>query len=333
MEEQNSWIRRTKFSHTVYQRSGSARQESVPFRQSGQISGFRSRVVSGPVSQSAGSSISEIQQRPGIDKIKAVSPPPVRHSQTLKEHKFDQNKSSTESSPGTDSPSKHSGSPLQQSGSGATQSQRYSKRNKLRALSPITRTSLPRTFKEAKSDRKRFSTPQPVRRATEKGVIAKSLHKDSCEKRVPVYMSSTNIGELGHFTAMSITGKKKGRKESTWTKYFDHSGGRVTAIESADEWMVDLSKLLLGLKFDHGANSQLYHGIYKDEAVAVKIIKVPEGDENGNLGAKLEKQYTREVTLLARLHHQNVIKVMTFLYMPLLLYTAKTYGNASLAKL
>lgn len=309
MEEQNSWLRRTKFSHTVYQRSGSAIQDWVPSRESGQISGFRSRVVSGPVLHPTGSSVSEIQQSPEIIKIKAVSPPPhVRHSQTSREHKFDQNKSSTESSPGTDSPSQQSGSPLQQSGSGATQIQRYSKRNKLRALSPITRTNLPRTFKEAKSDRKRFSTPQPVRRATEKVVVAKLLHKDSCEKRPPVYMSSTNIGELGHFTAMNINGKKMGRKESTWTKYFDHSGGRVTAIDSADEWMVDLSKLLLGLKFDHGANSQLYHGIYKDEPVAVKIIKVPEDDENGNLGAKLEKQYTREVTLLARLHHQNVIK-------------------------
>lgn len=307
MEEENSWIRRTKFSQTVYQRSGSARQESVPFRQPGQISGFRSRVVSGPVLQSAGSSISEIQRSPEINKIKAVSPPPhVRYSQTFKEHKFDQNTSSAQSSPGTDSPS-------QQSGSGATQIQPYSKTNKLRALSPITRTNLPRTFKEAKSDRKRFSTPQPVRRATEKGIKAKLKHKDSCEKRAPMYISSTNIGELGHFTAMNINGKKKGRKESTWIKYFDHSGGRVTAIESADEWMVDLSKLLLGLKFDHGANSQLHHGIYKDEPVAVKIIKVPDDDENGNLGVKLEKQYTREVTLLARLHHQNVIKVTTFL--------------------
>lgn len=96
---------------------------------------------------------------------------------------------------------------------------------------------------------------------------------------------------------------------------------------------MDLSKLFLGLKFDHGAYSQLHHGIYKDEPVAVKIIKVPDDDENGNLGAKLEKQYTREATLLARLHHQNVIKVTTFLFMPLLLYTYTTYGNASLAQL
>lgn len=358
MEEQNSWIRRTKYSHSVYQRSGSARPDPGSFhhssqflgvrsrvvpgshlqpiessvsevqkslemnKHSSQFSGVRSRVVPGSLLQSIESSVSEVQKSLEMNKIKAVSPH-VSPPQTAFEDKFDQNKLSTETL-GTDSPS-------QQSGSGAPQLRRSSGRSKFRAVSPITQTKIPRTFKEARSNSKRFSTPQPVRRATEKGVLAKFLHKDSCEKRAPIYMSSTNIGELGHFAAMNINDKKKGRKESTWTKYFDHAGGRVTAIESADEWMVDLSKLFLGLKFDHGAYSQLHHGIYKDEPVAVKIIKVPDGDENGDLGAKLEKQYTREATLLTRLHHQNVIKVTTFLYMSLLLYTYTTYGNASLA--
>ena len=111
---------------------------------------------------------------------------------------------------------------------------------------------------------------------------------------------------------MKIYDNVKTRKESSWTKYFDPGGGRVTSVETADEWMVDLSKLFIGLKFAHGAHSQLYHGIYKDEPVAVKIIRLPDDDENGDLAARLEKQFTREVTLLSRLHHQNVIKVIDF---------------------
>ncbi|KAF5943788.1 hypothetical protein HYC85_017865 [Camellia sinensis] len=107
---------------------------------------------------------------------------------------------------------------------------------------------------------------------------------------------------------MKMHEKLKIKKDSTWTKYFDNGGGRVTSVETADDWMVDLSKLFLGLRFAHGAHSQLYHGIYKDEPVAVKIIRVSDDDENGALGARLEKQFTREVTLLSRLHHRNVIK-------------------------
>ncbi|KAF2303325.1 hypothetical protein GH714_016714 [Hevea brasiliensis] len=101
--------------------------------------------------------------------------------------------------------------------------------------------------------------------------------------------------------------KSKFKKESSWTKFFDHAGGRVNAVEAADEFSVDMSKLFW-LRFAHGAHSRLYHGVYKDEPVAVKIIRAPDDDENGTLAARLKNQYDREVTLLSRLHHPNVIK-------------------------
>lgn len=118
--------------------------------------------------------------------------------------------------------------------------------------------------------------------------------------------------------------KSKNRKDSAWTKLLDNGGGKITAVETAEEWNVDMSQLFFGLKFAHGAHSRLYHGVYKEEAVAVKIIMVPEDDENGALASRLEKQFIREVTLLSRLHHQNVIKVITFcllfLYMLIAMY-------------
>lgn len=97
------------------------------------------------------------------------------------------------------------------------------------------------------------------------------------------------------------------------SKYFDHRGGKVTAIEtSEDEWNIDLSKLFVGPRFAHGAHSRLYHGLYEDQPVAVKNIKVPDDDEHGTISATLEKQFFTEVTLLSRLHHPNVLKVIRF---------------------
>ena len=90
--------------------------------------------------------------------------------------------------------------------------------------------------------------------------------------------------------------------------FFFLGGGRVTAVEAADEWMADLSKLYLGLRFSHGAHSRLYHGVYEEQPVAVKVIMVPDEEENGALASKLEKQFNGEVSCLSRLHHQNVIK-------------------------
>ncbi|KAI3682928.1 hypothetical protein L1987_83318 [Smallanthus sonchifolius] len=83
-------------------------------------------------------------------------------------------------------------------------------------------------------------------------------------------------------------------------------GGKVDIID--EDRTVDLSKLFLGSRFAHGAHSQLYHGMYKDETVAVKIIRVRDEDENKELGIRLKNQFLREVALLSCLHHQNVIK-------------------------
>ncbi|XP_044497273.1 serine/threonine/tyrosine-protein kinase HT1-like [Mangifera indica] len=181
--------------------------------------------------------------------------------------------------------------------------------NKQRSLSPLPKTVLSDTFKEARSNTKRFSTPLPRRKEsdTEKGLKGKFSRKHSHKDSRPS-SDSYSISPLNHLGSLKISDKFKTRKESAWSKYFDHGGGRVNAVEAADEYGVDLSQLFLGLRFAHGAHSRLYHGIYKDETVAVKIITIPDDDENRNMAARLEKQFRREVTLLSQLHHANVIK-------------------------
>ncbi|KAK7400586.1 hypothetical protein VNO78_11796 [Psophocarpus tetragonolobus] len=187
--------------------------------------------------------------------------------------------------------------------------------SKQRSLSPLPAISLSETFKEARHEQKRFSTPGPRRKEQkDKRIVGKLLNKDShvSNSKSPYNSPITKSpysSPIRHFASMKLSSdKSKHRKDSGWTKYFDHGGGKVTAVETAEEWNVDLSKLFVGVRFAHGAHSRLYHGMYKDEAVAVKIIGVPDDDENGMLADRLEKQFVREVSLLSRLHHQNVIK-------------------------
>ncbi|XWS15747.1 hypothetical protein CRYUN_Cryun34aG0028600 [Craigia yunnanensis] len=180
--------------------------------------------------------------------------------------------------------------------------------NKQRSVSPLPQTVLSDTFKEARSQRRRFSTPRPQRKESDKRILGKFFPKESHDKKVSNSPAPENSSPLRHLGSMKVSDKSKSRKESAWTKYFDHAGGRVNTVEAADEHTVELSQLFLGLRFAHGAHSRLYHGIYKEEAVAVKIIRVPDDDKNENLAARLEKQFNREVTLLSRLHHPNIIK-------------------------
>ncbi|KAK1302824.1 Serine/threonine-protein kinase HT1 [Acorus calamus] len=186
-------------------------------------------------------------------------------------------------------------------------------RPKQRALSPLPSTVLSEEFKEARLEQKRFSSPSPTRRHQhERGKIGRLFSRESnnTPDRRPIdSLSSFTLSPLKHFSVTKASDKSKLRKDNSWTKLFDHGGGRVRAVETTEEWMVDMSKLYLGLKFACGAHSRLYHGIYKDQAVAVKIIRQPDDDENGVLSVRLEKQFTREVTLLSHLHHQNVIKL------------------------
>lgn len=252
-EEATSWIRRTKFSHTVCHRfdASTSRLTYIPIKPlPNRVSGLKSRPEASTRNLSTG---------PNVVQVKSLS------------------------------------------------------NNKHRAVSPNQEVKLSDTFKEARTIQRRFSTPHPRRKYQDKGVHGKLVHRDSLEgegrtSKTLGLKSPSNTSPLRHFTSMKFNDKAKSHKESTWTKYFDHGAGRVTSVETADEYTVDLSKLFLGLRFAHGAHSQLYHGNYMDEPVAVKIIRLPDDDERGDLCARLENQFTREVTLLSRLHHPNVIK-------------------------
>ncbi|KAK8618417.1 hypothetical protein V6N13_132409 [Hibiscus sabdariffa] len=177
--------------------------------------------------------------------------------------------------------------------------------NKQRSVSPSPQTVLSDTFKEARSERRRFSTPHPQRKESDKRTDKRCVfQQELCfhEKKQSDSPAPSNS------VSLKASDKLKGRKESAWTKYFNHAGGRVNSVAAADEHTVDLSQLFLGLRFAHGAHSRLYHGIYKEEAVAIKIIMVPDDAENGDSAVRLEKQFNREVTLLSRLYHRNVVK-------------------------
>jgi hypothetical protein len=148
-----------------------------------------------------------------------------------------------------------------------------------RARSPLPSRHIPEVFQEAKSASKRFSTPPPPRRSA-------SLRDLNGNPPAP----------------LRAPGKLKHRKENGRAK--------VAAVEVLEKWTVDRSQLLIGHRFASGAHSRLFHGIYKEQPVAVKFIRQPDDEEDAELAAQLEKQFNTEVTTLSRLHHPNVIKVI-----------------------
>ncbi|GAB4826520.1 Serine/threonine-protein kinase ht1 [Ancistrocladus abbreviatus] len=76
--------------------------------------------------------------------------------------------------------------------------------------------------------------------------------------------------------------------------------------EDQEEWAADLSRLFIGNKFASGAHSRIYRGIYKQRAVAVKMVRIPTHKEDTR--ARLEQQFKSEVALLSRLYHPNIVQ-------------------------
>ncbi|XP_006646318.1 serine/threonine/tyrosine-protein kinase HT1-like [Oryza brachyantha] len=156
---------------------------------------------------------------------------------------------------------------------------------KQRARSPPPRRDVPELFREAKSSSKRFSTPPP--------------------RRKPSSPPAPSRSPPPAFALVKAHGKPKHKKDS-----FDNGRAKVAALEVLEKWTVDRSQLLIGHRFASGAHSRLFHGIYKEQPVAVKFIRQPEDEEDAELAAQLEKQFNTEVTTLSRLHHPNVIKLI-----------------------
>ncbi|KAJ3676824.1 hypothetical protein LUZ60_002548 [Juncus effusus] len=77
-------------------------------------------------------------------------------------------------------------------------------------------------------------------------------------------------------------------------------------LENYYEWTLDLRKLNVGLPFAQGAFGKLYRGTYNSDDVAIKLLEKPERDlERAQL---MEQQFAQEVTMLANLKHDNIVR-------------------------
>lgn len=272
MEEggNNSWVRRAKFSSTVYHRLDSSRMQPLPLDLKSDLElGAKTKLVRN----------GSIVQPPHGNVVRTVSVEATR-------------------------------------GESGCSSNRVPRQSSVRqrSVSPMGKSVSSDAFKDARSERRRrrrSCTPNPRRIESDRGLLGKFSQMGSQLSRQSMDSISSSgwSPPIRSLSAMNLFEKARGRKDS-WAKLFDHAAGRVSAVETLDEWTVDLTKLMIGSRFSSGAHSKLYHGLYNEKPVAVKVICIPDDDENQDLASRLEKQFTREVVLLSKLHHQNVIKVL-----------------------
>ncbi|KAF9611014.1 hypothetical protein IFM89_026320 [Coptis chinensis] len=102
--------------------------------------------------------------------------------------------------------------------------------------------------------------------------------------------------------------KKRFDSLESWSMILDSENVDAWEVspEDHEDWTADLSQLFIGNKFASGAHSRIYRGIYKQRAVAVKMVRIPAHNEETK--ELLEQQFKSEVALLSRLFHPNIVQ-------------------------
>ncbi|KAJ9135385.1 hypothetical protein P3X46_032575 [Hevea brasiliensis] len=95
------------------------------------------------------------------------------------------------------------------------------------------------------------------------------------------------------------------------------------------KWLIDPKLLFVGPKIGEGAHAKVYEGKYKNQNVAIKIVhkgKTPEEI------AKREARFSREVAMLSRVQHKNLVKFIGACKEPIMVIVTELLLGGTLRK-
>lgn len=96
-----------------------------------------------------------------------------------------------------------------------------------------------------------------------------------------------------------------------------------------EKLLIDAQFLFVGAKIGEGAHGKVYQGRYRDQAVAVKILQQGEAVEER---AKLEARFVREVAMMSKVEHKNLVKFIGACKDPVMVIATELLPAMSLRK-
>ncbi|PIA26388.1 hypothetical protein AQUCO_09400029v1 [Aquilegia coerulea] len=95
------------------------------------------------------------------------------------------------------------------------------------------------------------------------------------------------------------------------------------------KWLIDPKHLFVGPRIGEGAHAKVYEGKYKNQNVAIKIVH--RGDSPEEI-AKREGRFAREVAMLSRVQHKNLVKFIGACKEPVMVVVTELLSGGSLRK-
>ncbi|KAL3633387.1 hypothetical protein CASFOL_022914 [Castilleja foliolosa] len=126
--------------------------------------------------------------------------------------------------------------------------------------------------------------------------------------------------------------EKPGRRSVEGGSSKGSSRGSITASAdlSIDERvLVDPKSLFIGSKIGEGAHGKVYQGRYGDQIVAIKVLNCGNTSEERTV---LESRFVREVTMMSKVKHDNLVKFIGACKDPLMVIVTELLPGMSLRK-
>ncbi|GFP83241.1 serine/threonine-protein kinase ht1 [Phtheirospermum japonicum] len=128
------------------------------------------------------------------------------------------------------------------------------------------------------------------------------------------------------------TKRRPGRRSVEGGSSKGSSKGSVTASAdlSIDERvLVDPKSLFIGSKIGEGAHGKVYQGRYGNRIVAIKVLNCGNTSEESTV---LESRFVREVTMMSKVKHDNLVKFIGACKDPLMVIVTELLPGMSLRK-
>lgn len=93
--------------------------------------------------------------------------------------------------------------------------------------------------------------------------------------------------------------------------------------------LVDPKLIYIGSKIGEGAHGKVYQGRYADQIVAIKVLKRGDTTQERSL---LESRFVREVTMMSKVKHDNLVKFIGACKDPLMVIVTELLPGMSLRK-
>ncbi|XP_061370725.1 serine/threonine-protein kinase STY13-like isoform X2 [Gastrolobium bilobum] len=110
-----------------------------------------------------------------------------------------------------------------------------------------------------------------------------------------------------------------------------HNNGSIAnqQLTIDDNLLVDPKLLFIGSKIGEGAHGRVFEGRYRDRIVAIKVLHRGSTSEER---ASLEDRFAREVNMMSRVHHENLVKFIGACKDPLMVIVTELLPGMSLRK-